>query len=528
MHASPFMNIVVGALLQIRVSATEATAYSFVDPRIIAAQQNTVPELGVVTKSTHNPLLSEEEPWDGNWLNSNPSVVYRDGVFHLWWTAKLVCPGASPGKCTRNGASAKVNPSDKCCHPGFNHSIPTSANASGGLLYASSTDGVNFVRPKLGLNELLGSTANNAVFVNPGGGASQVGVFFDESAGVYRAFGKAFPPSAGIEKGMGVASSHDGLHWENFTSAKQLDLNGDTSNNALWDPHTKRYLAFSRLDNHINYDLYGLRKETISSTSSWDQWSGHAVCLRGTQSGKLDGESYSLVPFRLPSFARGLYLGLGAFYDESSGIVTNELLRSTSFGQNWTRLAPNTAFIPHGKTTDNYTTYAARALLDPHDPSGKRLLMYYAGGDGPHSGRRRDYMMLATADASEMIGIAPADEASTATVETFPLKLGEGEGGRMAVKARFKSRSARVGVSLRRADGTVCASGEAEPADGTDDDGGDDDDDDDDDAIGEHLVRRVRSAAVQWTGQAPGCSGEALVSVVFTLTNASIFGIYFD
>jgi hypothetical protein len=94
----------------------------------------------------------------------------------------------------------------------------------------------------------------------------------------------------------------------------------------------------------------------------------------------------------------------------------------------------------------------------------------------------------------------------------------------MAVKARFKSRSARVGVSLRRADGTVCASGEAEPADGTDDDG----DDDDDDAIGEHLVRRVRSAAVQWTGQAPGCSGEALVSVVFTLTHASIFGIYFD
>ena len=168
-------------------------------------------------------------------------------------------------------------------------------------------------------------------------------------------------------------------------------MDGDTSNNALFDPHLKQYLAFSRLDNHVRFDKYGMRKETISNASSWDEWSGHAVCLRGTKSGQLDGESYSLVPFRLPSFAPGLYLGLAAFYDENSGIVTNELLRSTSYGRSWTRLSPGKAFIPHGKTLDNFTTYAARALLDPQDPSGTRLLMYYAGGErlGPQEHRTR-------------------------------------------------------------------------------------------------------------------------------------------
>ena len=239
--------------------------FTFTDPRIIAAQStNVVPALGAVTKSPHNPLLSEDEPHDGNWLNTNPSIVWRNGTFHLWWTAKLVCPGASPAKCTRNGAHAKVAPSEQCCHPGFNFTIPTTAHASGGLLYASSTDGVSFVRPRLGLNELLGSTQNNvrhhnpcsqfvpirhpnscsssqlfcvlpcsslspsnvrhpwqAVWVIPGRAASQVGVFYDESVqpGVFRAFGKVFPPSAGIPpvpvasttKMMGVASSHDGV-----------------------------------------------------------------------------------------------------------------------------------------------------------------------------------------------------------------------------------------------------------------------------------------------------------------------------
>ena len=37
--------------------------------------------LGPVTKSERNPLLSETEPYDGNWLNSNPSLVYQNNTF---------------------------------------------------------------------------------------------------------------------------------------------------------------------------------------------------------------------------------------------------------------------------------------------------------------------------------------------------------------------------------------------------------------------------------------------------------------
>ena len=50
---------------------------------------------------------------------------------------------------------------------------------------------------------------------------------------------------------MGTASSVDGLRWTNWSSAAGLDVQGDTSNNALWDAHLQRYLGFSRVDTQV-------------------------------------------------------------------------------------------------------------------------------------------------------------------------------------------------------------------------------------------------------------------------------------
>lgn len=61
-----------------------------------------------------------------------------------------------------------------------------------------------------------------------------------------------------------------------------------------------------------------------------------------------------------------------------------------------TRIAPGQAYIPHGPpgSPDSHTTYAARPLLDPKDQSGSRLLLYYAGGNGPHTGLRSGALSL--------------------------------------------------------------------------------------------------------------------------------------
>ena len=314
---------------------------------------------------------------------------------------------------------------------------------------------------------------------------------------------------------MGTASSFDGLRWANWTSAAGMEVQGDTSNNALWDEHLRQYLGFSRLDTQENTKLYGLRKESISLSSDFRSWKGHAVCLRGTVSGTLDGEAYALVPFRLPSWRAGLYLGLGAFYDASGppyrGIVTNELLRSTNFGNNWTRLTPGKAFIPHGKTLDNHTTYAARVIPDPHDVAGSRLLMYYAGGDGPHSGRRRNYIMLATAEASELVGLGSSD-GRLAVVETVPLlqEAAENRSG-LTLRLRFDRANGWVSVAMILADGSTCAQGEASAA-----------------AVDANGLGSVHTLAVRLAdhGGSAGCAGRA-VSLRFELASTVIYSFAF-
>ena len=89
----------------------------------------------------------------------------------------------------------------------------------------------------------------------------------------------------------------------------------------------------------------------------------------------------------------GLYLGVGSFFEttNSEGYVKCELCRSTDYGKTWERLAPHKEFIPLGAggTFDSHTCYAAPPILDPSDPA--TTLLYYAGGDGPHSGHGAEH-----------------------------------------------------------------------------------------------------------------------------------------
>lgn len=138
--------------------------------------------------------------------------------------ALQVCPGA---------------PAGSCAHPGYNWTTPKSMHRDGGLLYASSTDGINFTKPMLKIVEAYGSKANNLVW-RTGSGPAQVGVFWDGRGKLFRAFGKGW--GLGMGKGMGVASSSDGIHgWTNWTAAPATGPQGDTSNNALWDESLQQY-----------------------------------------------------------------------------------------------------------------------------------------------------------------------------------------------------------------------------------------------------------------------------------------------
>lgn len=105
-----------------------------------------------------------------------------------------------------------------------------------------------------------------------------------------------------------------------------------------------------------------------------------------------------------------------------------ELCRSTNFGRTWERLSPHRAFIPPGDrgSFDSHTCYAAPPIVDPADSSS--ALLYYAGGDGPHSGHgvehgRANFMARASAPIDAFAGLRAGD-AGVGIVRSLPMPLG--------------------------------------------------------------------------------------------------------
>ena len=165
-------------------------------------------------------LLVPEHPWENQLVGGYTSVIQEGNRIHLWYEAR-----------TTDGA--------------WN------------LAYAYSTDdGATFIKPKLGVIEFAGSTANNLVLDNslgahvfpmgPGSPKSEkYGLFIHIRANANNWKGR--------EDFNGAFVSPDGIHWTPKGDVpfwkRGGDLHLDTQNVIFWDTRLKRYVAFPRLFN---------------------------------------------------------------------------------------------------------------------------------------------------------------------------------------------------------------------------------------------------------------------------------------
>eukprot|EP00927_Polykrikos_kofoidii_P053804 TRINITY_DN48359_c0_g1_i1.p1 TRINITY_DN48359_c0_g1~~TRINITY_DN48359_c0_g1_i1.p1 ORF type:complete len:537 (-),score=48.44 TRINITY_DN48359_c0_g1_i1:127-1737(-) len=415
------------------LAAGTATAgpHLAIDPSAVPMTYGMHVRLGPVKKDAASPLFGEDRPFDVAWWNTYPTIAYdpNASIYKLWYNGCGDCSCAEGVDwCTVAAPFGPTTPTKlanngMCPHLGYNYTEMqfggSNVTVTSVTYYAESTDGISWVKPELGLVEFAGSKNNNIV-LNTNTDPNR-GVFFDEhETNASRRF-KMIGNFVGTQKtGMrrgGVATwvSADGIHWDGLQSANSMQVAGDTANNALYDPNLKKYIAFSR--NHCrnsacNESGWGNRRETWSTSDTWgtDNWTKATEALHGEHG----YEIYSLVPFRAPTWTPGLYLAVGSFFEDTNpeGYVKCELCRSVDYGKTWTRLAPHMQFIPLGDTGsfDSHTCYAAPPILDPKDP--KTTLLYYAGGNGPHSGHgvehgRANFMARASAPTDGFAGLTP-------------------------------------------------------------------------------------------------------------------------
>lgn len=107
---------------------------------------------------------------------------------------------------------------------------------------------------------------------------------------------------------------------------------------------------------------------------------------------------------------------------------------------------------------DSHTCYAAPPILDPFDP--KTTFLYYAGGNGPHSGGgvehgRANYMARATAATDGLAGLKSTVDGVAGKLHTAPLPL-----AKSSLSLRVSS-DAVVNVRMETVDGELLLSGVA-------------------------------------------------------------------
>ncbi len=195
-----------------------------VDDHVIDSHTNLRRTLGRVVKARDgSPLLIPDRPWEEpEAFGYYGSVLHDQGRFRMWYRADI-----------REGSRM--------------------------LAYAESVDGLDWIKPKLGIVEFEGSKDNNLL-------ARYLGYSFTcfrdaretDPAHRYKAcYGHDRKARAAL------AHSRDGIHWIPYNSGEPVVARAaDTYNQVLWDEAAGLYRLYTRTDYGENWEVRGNRSET--------------------------------------------------------------------------------------------------------------------------------------------------------------------------------------------------------------------------------------------------------------------------
>ena len=401
--------------------------FLLLDSGLIAAKDNVLERSILPVREKANPVLPADKPWEGPMVIF-PSVLRIDNEWKMWYVAWGNNFPARRGELPIEDASF--------------------------LCYATSSDGIHWKKPSLGLTTFRGSTDNNIVLRSDGSHINSFSVMHlpgQEWPYVMVAFQGTWPyetkliEKAGYKFGipdMGhyAFRSRDGLHWESFTEKKVSIYRAMDRSLVGYDPAKGRFMGFWKLvlgDVRIRHQAFS--KDLVHWTNS------QVVLLPDSQShtkaiNELPPESlkqpeqyvskerHHYCHFMFP-YGNG-YLGLLELLNESTMKMSIELLHSRTLDE-FQRFSDEPFIAPGGTDTWDGGGILMIAGTPPVEYEN-RLYFYYCGANFDHrhgsdllKKKRPDgrwEIGLVYVDRDRFVVLAPDDKSRPAVITTVPLR----------------------------------------------------------------------------------------------------------
>ena len=349
------------------------------DSRIIEKAHQAKLTVGKVVKHPRNPLFPEDKPWEPRFDNLYANVIYdrTDKLYKCWYSPFIVDRGVE-----------QIPPEQRA-----KRRYPARGREMG-VCYATSPDGIAWTKPLMDVVMWKGAKSNIVVR-----GPHGAGVFKDlhekDPKRRYKMFFKG--------RRISVAFSPDGIRWSKAIQCPEINVAGDTHNNAFWAPTLGKYVGITR--------TWGSGRRQVARTTSADflKWTPAKVVLQG--------DDRNLQTYAMPTFFHGgVYLGLIMVHNQKADRVHCELAWSADTVK-WHRVQEGTPLIANSAKKGAYDWGCAYAAAVPvFLPNEIRL--YYGGSDGLHTGWRNGFFCLATLRPDGFAGYEPTDDETKAVITT--------------------------------------------------------------------------------------------------------------
>lgn len=371
------------------ITKTSANWLLFIDDYWIENSTNTVTTLHQPERYSNNPIIKSDVPWEENPYCFG-TVLYdeEDSIFKFWYQS-------------------------------YNH-VETIKERTP-ILYSTSTDGINWIRPNLGIIDYSGSKNNNIIMQNYGfHDLYSPSVIKDnheeDPTKRYKMIWWDFPlgKEGYQDDGMCVAFSPDGIHWTKYAGNPVLNVNKTAQSisdviSVMQDKITGKFVAYTK---GWAEPWPAFRQIVRTESTDLIHWTKPEVVVSHKHNIE-DSQSYGMPVSQYGNY----YIGLLHSYKKPGDETIDIQLAVSHDNKNWNRVANEQTFLPLGPSGswDDGMVFCV-----PMFNHGNKTLIYYSGWDNSHDSRKRQSAIgLATLRMNGFVSLDAGGELATVTTKAI-------------------------------------------------------------------------------------------------------------